>query len=60
MKREPKPAKPDPVIDRLVREGKLRPATLDLRDVLARRGPMTGPITDAGTRAVQEQRGERL
>jgi hypothetical protein len=51
--------KKNPAIDRLVREGKLLPATADIREVLARRGPLTGPITDAGTRALQEQRGER-
>jgi hypothetical protein len=52
-------SKTDPVRDRLERKGRLRPATADLRDVLARRGPLTGPITDAGTRALQEQRGDR-
>jgi hypothetical protein len=52
-------SKIDPVLDRLEREGRLRPATADLRDVLARRGSLTGPITDAGTRALQEQRGDR-
>ena len=30
-----------------------------LVDVLAERGPMRGPVSDAGSRAVQEQRGER-
>lgn len=30
-----------------------------LVDVLAERGPMRGKISDAGSRAVQEQRGER-
>jgi hypothetical protein len=35
-------SKPDPVLDRLEREGRLQPATADLRDVLARRGPLTG------------------
>jgi hypothetical protein len=30
-----------------------------LTDVLADRGPLRGAVTDAGTRAVQEQRGER-
>ena len=52
-------SKTDPVLDRLERDGRLRPATADLRDVLARRGPLKGPITDAGTRALQEQRGDR-
>jgi hypothetical protein len=59
VKREPEPARPNPVVDRLAREGKVRPARYDLRDVLERRGPLTGDVTDAGTRAVQEQRGER-
>jgi hypothetical protein len=59
MKPDRRPSKVDPVIERLAREGRVRPGTLDLRDVLARRGPMRGPITDAGSRAVQEQRGER-
>lgn len=36
----------------------LRPATRRLRDVLAERGPLTGPITDAGTRALRAERGE--
>jgi hypothetical protein len=52
-------SKTDPVLDRLERAGRIRPATADLRDVLARRGPPTGPVTDAGTRALQEQRGDR-
>jgi hypothetical protein len=30
-----------------------------LIDVLAERGPLPGPVSDAGSRAVQEQRGER-
>jgi hypothetical protein len=37
----------------------LRPATRSLSDVLAERGPLTGPITDAGTRALLAVRGER-
>jgi hypothetical protein len=37
----------------------LQPATRSLRDVLAERGPLTGPITDAGTRALLAVRGER-
>lgn len=36
-------SKTDPVLDRLEREGRLRPATVDLRDVLARRGPARSP-----------------
>jgi hypothetical protein len=37
---------------------RLRPATRALRDVLAERGPLTGPITDAGTKALLAVRGE--
>jgi hypothetical protein len=37
----------------------LRPATRSLRDVLVERGPLTGPITDAGTKALLAVRGER-
>lgn len=42
----------------LVRAGRLRPATRRLKDVLAERGPLTGPVTDAGTRALVAVRGE--
>lgn len=59
MKPRRRPSKLDPVVERLAREGRLRPAELDLRDVLARRVAMRGQVTDAGSRAVQEQRGER-
>lgn len=41
------------------RAGTLRPATRSLRDVLAERGPLTGPVTDAGTQALLAVRGER-
>lgn len=41
------------------RAATLRPATRSLRDVLAERGPLTGPLTDAGTRALLAVRGER-
>lgn len=37
----------------------LRPATRRLRDVLGERGPLTGPITNAGTQALLAVRGER-
>lgn len=37
----------------------LRRATRSLREVLDERGPLTGPITDAGTRALRAVRGER-
>jgi len=59
MNPDRRPSKVDLVIERLAREGPVRPRTLDLGDVLARRGPMRGPITDAGSRAVQEQRDVR-
>jgi hypothetical protein len=42
----------------LVRAGRLRPATRRLREVLAERGPLTGPVTDAGARALIAVRGE--
>jgi hypothetical protein len=42
----------------LIRAGRLRPATRRLADVLAERGPLTGPVTDAGTRALMAVRGE--
>lgn len=42
----------------LTGSGRLRPATRRLEDVLAERGPLTGPITDAGTRALVAVRGE--
>lgn len=38
---------------------RLSPATRSLREVLAERGPLTGPITDAGTRALLTVRGEQ-
>ena len=41
-----------------VQAERVRPATRSLRDVLAERGPLTGPITDAGTRALLAMRGE--
>jgi hypothetical protein len=44
--------------DALVRAGRLRPATRRLEEVLAERGPLTGPVTDAGTRALVAVRGE--
>ena len=41
------------------RSAVLRPATRSLRDVLDERGPLTGPVTDVGTRALLAVRGER-
>ena len=49
-----------PTQDVAGRSAVLRPATRSLRDVLDERGPLTGPITDAGTRALLAVRGERL
>ncbi len=59
MKPQRHRSKVNPIIERLAREGRVRPGTLDISDALTRRGPMRGPITNAGSRAVQEQRGER-
>jgi hypothetical protein len=42
----------------LIAQGAARPAQRRLSDVLATIGPRHGPITDAGTRALQEQRGD--
>ncbi|HKG40391.1 MAG TPA: hypothetical protein VKB25_15490 [Conexibacter sp.] len=42
----------------LIAQGGALPAQRLLSDVLARIGPRHGPITDAGTRALQEQRGD--
>jgi hypothetical protein len=41
-----------------IAKGDARPARRRLSDVLTRIGPRHGPITDAGTRALQEQRGD--
>lgn len=43
-----------------VRARRQRAATRRLDEVLAERGPLTGPITDAGTRALVAVRGEEL
>jgi len=42
----------------LIAQGGACPARRRLSDVLARIGPRQGPITDVGTRALQEQRGD--
>jgi hypothetical protein len=47
-----------PRMRELIAKGGARPARRRLRDVLTRIGPRHGPITDAGTRALQEQRGD--
>jgi prevent-host-death family protein len=44
------------VLERLIAEGKVTPATGSLDDL----PPPRGPVTDAGTRALREQRRERL
>ncbi len=41
-----------------VQSARLRQPTRSLRDVLAERGPLTGPVTDAGTKAVLAMRGD--
>jgi hypothetical protein len=46
------------VIRKLAEQGRLKPPLRRLRDVLAERGPLRGPVSDAGSRAVQEQRGD--
>jgi hypothetical protein len=44
----------------MIAEGSVRPGRGRLAEVLSRTDPRTGPITDAGTRALNEQRGERV
>jgi hypothetical protein len=41
-----------------IRAVRLRPATRRLAEVLEQRGPLTGPVTDAGTRALLAVRGK--
>jgi hypothetical protein len=47
-----------PRIERMIASGAVRPPQRALNKVLAEIGPRTGQITDAGTRALQEQRGD--
>lgn len=47
-----------PQLRDLIAQGAARPAQRRLSDVMARIGPRQGPITYAGTRALQEQRGD--
>jgi hypothetical protein len=54
------PRDPRDALDRLARDGVVQPPTCRLEDFLAIRGPQRGPVSDAGTRAVQQQRGERV
>jgi hypothetical protein len=46
----------DTTLDRLIAEGRAKPATRHPRDL---RVP-PGPITDAGSRALEEQREDRI
>jgi hypothetical protein len=45
---------------KLVDEGKAVAPQRSLRDVIVEIGRPPGPVTDAGTRALQEQRGDRV
>ncbi len=45
-----------PSIQQLIAEGRILPATRDLHEVLREIGHPPGPVSDAGTRALQEQR----
>lgn len=53
---------PDPVevLDRLARDGVVQLPTRRLEDFLVARGSQHGPMSDAGTRALEQQRGERV
>jgi hypothetical protein len=42
----------------LIAQGAARPARRRLSDVLVRIGPRHGPVSNAGMRALQEQRGD--
>jgi hypothetical protein len=46
-------------IRQLIADGRAVPARRDLHEVLREIGDPPGPVTDAGSRALQEQRGER-
>ena len=48
-----------PTLRRLATSRDVKLPSRRLTDVLADRGPLRGAVTDAGTRALQEQRGER-
>lgn len=45
---------------KLAMEGKASPPRRELADVLDEIGRPAGPVTDAGTRALAEQRGDRV
>jgi hypothetical protein len=48
-----------PAVRRLIAEARAVPARRHLHDVIREIGSPPGPVTDAGTRALQEQRGGR-
>jgi hypothetical protein len=48
-----------PEVREMIADGRVVPATRDLHEVLREVGSPPGPVTDAGTRALQELRGER-
>jgi hypothetical protein len=48
-----------PAVRQLIADGRALPARRDLHEVLREVGSPPGPMTDAGTRALHEQRGER-
>lgn len=48
-----------PRLRQLIADGRAVAPTRDHREVLREIGVPPGPVTDAGTRALQEQRGER-
>jgi hypothetical protein len=48
-----------PELQKVAAQGRVKPPSRRMSDVLAERGPMSGPVSDAGSRAVQEQRGDR-
>ena len=54
------PQDPLEVLDRLAHDGVVQVPTRRLDEFLVARGPQDGPVSDAGTRAVQQQRGERV
>jgi hypothetical protein len=49
---------PSPELQRPADQGRVKPPSRRLADVLAERGPLRGAVSDAGSRALQEQRGE--
>ncbi len=50
---------PSPELQRLAEQGRVKRPSRRLADVLAERGPLRGAVSDAGSRALQEQRGKR-